>query len=146
MGYVSLSKRCLVIKECIEVWVANFPPNNNSPPHTHPHHFLFSPTKWTLMIKASKQSCVDLGKNACWPDQTEESIIQAVSVGCKWGLRYSLVCLQLILSLVCKGFGVEDLSKVFCSLYAFLSSASYAFSSSGHLLIGHFKKILIPLL
>ena len=32
MGYVSVSKRCLVIKECIEVWIANFPPNNNSPP------------------------------------------------------------------------------------------------------------------
>ena len=96
MGYVSLST-CLVIKECIEVWVANFPPNNNSPNHTHPHHFLFSPTKWALMIKASKQFCVDLGKNACWPDQTEESIVQAISVGCKWGLRYSLVYLQLIL-------------------------------------------------
>ena len=89
---------------------------------------------------------VDLGKNACWLDQTEESIIQAISVGCKLGLWYSLVCLQLNLNLVCKGFGVEDLSKVVCFLYAFLSSASYAFLSSRRLLIGHFKKILIPLL
>ena len=32
MGYVSLSKRCLVIKECIEVWVANFPPQQQQPP------------------------------------------------------------------------------------------------------------------
>ena len=67
-----------------------------------------------------------MGKNACWLDQTEESIIQAISVGCKLGLWYSLVCLQLNLNLVCKGFGVEDLSKVVCFLYAFLSSASYA--------------------
>lgn len=72
-----------------------------------------------------------LGKLSCTMKEymlarSNRSTIQAVSVGCKWGLQYSLVCLQLILSLVCKGFGVEDLSKVVWFFDTFLSSASYA--------------------